>query len=365
MATKKNVKVGNNEYYRLRRTIDGKVKAFYGKSKREAEAKYFEYLAQKDADKTKNETATFGEVAELYINNILRVSKRYASGTKASYESHYRNHIKGSDLDKMILSKIKPIDVQLFYNRIDVSTQTLGNMNKFMTGFCKWAVLNEYCTDFMSAVELPQKKDNSRHSEIVVWESDEIRRILSATEMCVEATSLPVRQAFMVRVMIYTGARISEVLSLKYTDFENDIVSITRQCYNGEIKPPKYNSVRQIPMHEELKRTLPIHRKWHQTEMKKNGYKTDYVFTTPEGKLYQPSNVRKALRKLYEENGIEYKHPHAFRSTFCTQLCRCGVPLEVASALLGHKSMEVTARHYALVKRDSKEDAISKLTYDF
>lgn len=62
-----------------------------------------------------------------------------------------------------------------------------------------------------------------------------------------------------------------------------------------------------------------------------------------------------------EKNNIEAKKLHAYRATFCTELCRAGVPLEVASKLMGHKSIEVTARHYALVKRDVQIDAISKL----
>ena len=368
MATKKNTKINGNEYYRIRRTIDGKVKAFYGKSKLEAERKYVKYLEQlaeeKEAEKNKRDIITLGEVATLYIENILRVSKRYASGTKFFYERSYNVLVKDTDLDKMPIAKVKPIDIQVFYNRLDVSMQTLANLNKFMVGFCKWAVLNEYCDDFMTAVEMPQKKVNKHHEGIMVWEPDEIRAIMQAVDACVTAC-VPFRHGFLIYVMIYTGARISEALSLKYTNFADGMVNIERQNYLGEIKAPKYGSARQVPMHDELKRMLPIHREWHLKEMKENGYQTDFVFTTPNGKLYHPSNVRKSLRKFYEKNGIEYKHPHAYRSTFCTQLCRCGVPLEVASALLGHKSLEVTAQHYALVKQDSKEDAISKLSYDF
>lgn len=369
MATKKNVKVGNNEYYRLRRTINGKVKAFYGTSKHDAERKYREYLEQlaqeKYAETELKENATFSQRANEYIENILRVSQKYAQGTKIRYERSYRTHIEDSELKDMIFAKMRPIDVQMFYNRLDVSSQTIKGVNKFMSALCKWGVLNDYCDDFMSAVELPLKEDNKRHENIVVWESEEIRQILSASEMCVEPTSLAFRQAFMVRVMIYTGARIGEVLSLRYSDLKDDMVSIQRQCYMGEIKLPKYGSSRQIPMHEEIKRALPVHKKWHRKEMKENGYKTDYVFTTSTGKLYDPSNIRTALKRFYKAHGIPYKHPHAYRATFCTQLCRCGVPLEVASSLMGHKSVEVTAQHYALVKKDTKFDAIKKLTYDF
>lgn len=369
MATKKNTTINGKEYYRLRRTIDGRVRAFYGTSKHDAERKYREYLErlahEKYTQKELKDTVPFKQRADEYIENVLRVSQKYANSTKYRYEKSYRTYIEDSELKDLIFARVRPIDIQMFYNRIDVSSQTIKGINKFMSAFCKWGVLNNYCEDFMSAVEIPQKPDNKRHEEIIVWESDEIRRILSASEMRVEATSLPVRQAFMLRVMIYTGCRISEVLSLKYTDFENGILNVSRQFYMGEVKPPKYNSVRQIPMHEELKRTLPIHRKWHLKEMKENHYKSDYVFTTSTGNLYDPSNIRTALRRFYKAHGIPYKHPHAYRATFCTQLCRCGVPLEVASSLMGHKSMEVTAKHYALVKKDTKFDAIKKLTYEF
>ena len=367
MATKKNTSINGKEYYRIRRTIDGKVRAFYGQSKHSAERKYKEYLEQLAREKNtqSNESALFSERAEEYIENVLLVSQKYANSTKYRYEKSYRTHIEDSDLKGLCFSMIRPIDIQMFYNRLDVSSQTIKGINKFMSAFCKWGVLNNYCDDFMSAVEIPQKEDNKRHDDIVVWSSEEIRSILSATQMPVEPCSVPVRQAFMVRVMIYTGMRISEVLSLRYSDFEDGMVNVARQYYMGELKPPKYNSVRQIPMHEELKRTLPIHKKWHQQEMKKNGYKSEYVFTTSSGKLYDPANIRTALRRLYKAHDIPYKHPHAYRATFCTQLCRCGVPLEVASSLMGHKSVEVTAKHYALVKKDTKFDAIKKLTYDF
>ena len=133
--------------------------------------------------------------------------------------------------------------------------------------------------------------------------------------------------------------------------------------YMHEIKPPKYNSVRDVPIHQELSYALIDHKTWHEREMKRKGYDTDYIFTTSNGNLYSSSSVRKQLVKFCEKAGVEFKKIHAFRATFCTQMCKCGVPLEVTSALLGHKSLEVTARHYALIKQDSKEQAINQFHY--
>ena len=157
--------------------------------------------------------------------------------------------------------------------------------------------------------------------------------------------------------------RISEAMALKYSDIENDVINVERQYVFGEIKPPKYNSCRQIPMHPELKKAFEEHKAWHEAEMIKNGYDTDYVFTTSTGKLYDHSNLRTALKRFYAKNKIPYKHPHAYRATFCTNLCRNGAPLEVTSKLMGHKSLEVTAAYYAQVRQDSKVDAINLLKF--
>ena len=158
--------------------------------------------------------------------------------------------------------------------------------------------------------------------------------------------------------------RISEALALKYADFDGDVVHVDRQFYLGEEKPPKYNSKRTIPLHKKLKSALKAHQQWHEAEMKEKGYTTDYVCTTETGQLYHAASVRKALKRFYAKRGIPYKHIHAYRATFCTNLCRCDVPLEVASKLMGHKSLTVTAEHYALVRPDTQQDAIAKLRFN-
>lgn len=366
MATKTNTTINGRDYYRIRKMIDGEQKPFYGKSKADAERKYKEFLEenarQKYLRQVELDTATFGERAEEYVTNVLAVSQKYAKGTIVAYTKAYDKFIKNSELADMLLKDVKASTIQTFYNNLDVSQQRMRTINKFMSAFSKWLVLNNYAVDFISAVELPKKKDNSRQDEIIVWEDKEIREILRSMNN-VPVPSERHRQFFLVYVLLYTGMRISEALGLKYSDIEDGIINIERQYYLGEIKEPKYNSKRQVPMHHKLKQAFKAHRKWHEEEMKRNGYKTDYVFTTATGNLYSDSSIRHALIRFYTRRGIPQKKIHTYRSTFCTQLCRCGVPLEVASKLLGHKSLEVTAAHYALVRKDTQIDAIKKLKY--
>lgn len=222
-----------------------------------------------------------------------------------------------------------------------------------MSAFYKWLALNNISGNILSAVTMPEKYDNKKKDEIIVWEPDEIQTILTSSDGH--------RLRFMMFLMNYTGLRISECLGLKYSDIRSGFVCVDRQYYQGEIVPPKHNSYRKIPVHPELEKALQIHKERFEAEARRNKYKTDFVFTSDSGKLLEYGNTRRSLNRYYADINVPQKSPHTYRATFCTELCRAGVPLEVASKLMGHKSIEVTAKHYALVKQDVQIAAINRL----
>lgn len=375
---KTNCKVNGKDYFQMRRTVtfihaDGreekKQKKVYGTSQSNAKEKLDTWEAAWIKEKTLEDMApieekkeqdrkTFQERADEYVSEDLEVSSKYAKGTIEAYKGVYTKYIRESALASMRLIDVDAKAVQRFYNSLDVSQQRLKAINKFMVAFCKWSCLHEHSSDFIAAVNMPKKKENTRHDEIIVWTEEEIEQILSAMSLQPRH-----RQYFLIHLLLYTGMRISEALALKYGDIRDGVIHVDRQYYLGEEKPPKWNSKRIIPLHKNLEEPLRIHREVYENEMEKNGYRTDYVFTTSTGQLYHQASVRKALNRFYASKGITQKHIHAYRATFCTQLCRCGVPLEVAAKLMGHKSIEVTVAHYALVRKDTLEDAIRLLSY--
>lgn len=366
MATKTNTEINGHKYFKITRTIghkmvDGKKvpvkKQFYGSSKGDAEKQYNEYLKEQARIKYEGEQlkdiATFNYRANEYIDNVLSTTAKYADGTKDVYESAYRNHIQGTWLDEMCVRDIKAATLQKFYNEKNVSKSTIERINKFMSAMYKWMVLNEYAWDIMAAVDLPEKEDTKQDEEIVILDDDILHRLVTE--------KFDFRGDFLIKLLSYTGMRIGECLGLKYSDIWDDTIHVARQYNRGSLKPPKYDSKREIPMHPELIKAYQEHIEWHKREMKACNYKTDFVFTTKYGTLYEVSNLRRAFNRFYDREGIERQRFKTFRSTFCTNLCKAEVPLEVASNLLGHKSLEVTAKHYALIKKETKRSAIEKL----
>lgn len=372
MATKKNtaIKRGDKEYsyYRITRTVghewkDGRKvpikKQFTGTSKGNAEQKYKKYLedqaAQKLSEKLEVEAIkakTFGEYAEEFTYAILP-SLSYAKGTKEQYAAKYKKHVSKSSLAAMPISSVTARTIQDFYNSLQTSSSVLSGINKWMAAFYRWIALSEYGPNVMSSVTTPKKELVSSPNEITVWEPEEMDAIFKAAKTY--------RYRLMIYIMYYAGLRISECLGLQYDDIKDGLLYVNRQYYRGYVVPPKHNSCRTIPVHRELLAALEEHRILHEREMIKYGYHTDYIFTSRNGSLLDYHNVRTSFARFYKRNGIPEKKLHAYRATFCTELCRAGVPLEVASKLMGHKSIEVTSRHYALVKHDVQIDAIKRL----
>lgn len=57
------------------------------------------------------------------------------------------------------------------------------------------------------------------------------------------------------------------------------------------------------------------------------------------------NNVRRRLRSILSEAGIERVTPHSFRRTVATVLDRAG-GADLAAEMLGHTSSKITKQHY-------------------
>lgn len=364
MATKKNMKVNGKEYFRITKTIghkyvDGKKipirKQFLGSSKRAAEKAYEDW---KEEQRTKNaglinDDRTFLEIADYYRDNILSVDSKYSPNTRTSYTSAYNAHVrKYSPLCQKRIMDVTAEDIQIMYNSFNIKQGSMDRIHSFMLALYKWLSSNKYSLNLMVGVIVPEKEKPIK-KEIVVWTDSELGKITSS----IGDHNL----RFLVLLASVTGMRMSEILGLKYSDFRDGFVYIDRQCCQGQIMPPKYNSYRKIPLHKSIVSELERHRERHMEEMKTKGYITDYVFTSKTGHVCYPNSIRDSLIRFYNNNGIPYKKFHAYLATFCTNLCRAKVPIQIASQLMGHKSIEITAKFYTSISNQEQIDAIDAL----
>lgn len=358
MATKTNMTVNGKDYYRIKRVVDHKIvdgkkipvyKQFYGRSKTEALKKFEQWKdeqlrAKYERQQTEEEEAnrTVGELMEYYDSQVLAHDSHYSVGTRKLYSAAYNKYLKGTTFEYIVIKSLRASDVQTLYNEMNISADALKSVTKFFTAFMKWAVTLNYCGDIMRAVSIPDKKKITKSDEIIVWEDDEIELI--------ERTMKGHVLYPLIMLSLYGGLRISEALGLKWTDISDGTINIVRQNYRTEIVPPKYNSVRKVPMHHKIAEALEDY-----------DHSSKWIFHTKTGHLLDYHNVVRSLERAYKKNGIPNKKFHAYRATFATNLCKKKVRLEVASKLCGHKNVNVTARYYTLVDQEEQAEAIALL----
>ena len=369
MASKTNITVGSRNYYRIRRTVgkklkDGQwvpdVKAFYGTGKLDAERKYQEYMESRKAGVDAD--AFFGQAADRFMEDVFPKNPRYKDGTKLRYIQIYNTHIRTSELAGRKLSEIKTADVQRFYNSLDLPKGTMAGVHKVMRIIFRYFEAEDICRDVSANVYSPVKESIDSADKTPLWSNEELTRVFS--------DALNRHRLKLLLILAYrTGARLGELLALTYEDFSDAAMVINKQLTRGygadgkpayTIQPPKTpNAYREIPLTEDVMDAFRDHEKWHRDEMADKGYRSEYIFTTSTGTLYDRNNLRRALNRYYKKVGVEPKRFHSYRKTFCTNLCAAGAPLQVVYKIMGHSSIQVTAQYYVDVDLEQKMNALS------
>ena len=146
-----------------------------------------------------------------------------------------------------------------------------------------------------------------------------------------------------------TGLRRGEVLGLMWhdIDFKMRTLSVNRSivdCKGGgtDIRPPKWDSYRTIPISTELCSYL---------SRLQSVSKSMYVFPTADGRIQSPRTwshkLTRNMAKLHElYPDIPELTAHELRHTRGTQLRRNGADIYTIQKLMGHKDINVTASIY-------------------
>lgn len=373
MAKKKNVAITDNKtgkqynYCKIKRKVGMKrastgawipdYKIFYGNTKKEAQAKYDEYMRKISAV-----TSTcFGDLLDNWIDNVFMLDSRYKENTKMLYVKAYRNNFKDSDLLGMEISDVTGASLQAEYNSMSCGASTVRSLHKLLSLFFKYAERENYCRDITRSLVMPTVQHKTEDHDIDILTDDEISKIIDGFKGH--------RLRLLIILALRTGARISEILALRYDDISTDGLRINKQLYVADggiysIVPTKTKtSIRTVPLTDDTLNEIAIHRAWHRQEMMTNGYRTDYIFTTETGNFYHKSTIRKSCCRVYKANGVRSFGFHVYRHTFGSHLANTGVPIQTVADLMGHSGINTTAKYYINVSTDAKKTAIASIGF--
>ena len=162
---------------------------------------------------------------------------------------------------------------------------------------------------------------------------DEVGQLHRALDCLAVARPSRARQADVIRLLLLTGCRKSEILTLRWQDVDGDTLNLVdaktgpRRVF---LSAPACAILKRQPRSESV-----------------------YVFPAPRSLKRPLSHHLPLWRLARKEAGIEDVRIHDLRHTFASHAVLQGIPLPVVSRLLGHKRPSMTLRYAHVGDRET------------
>lgn len=359
---------------------------------------------------------------EEYLDYWLRLHKKNLEPkTEASYRCEIKNHIK-PHLGKLKLTKLAPIHLENYYdfiiedgsaNLIDRQIEELKEkqktanpkrqkhlekriaktqarvekmreegkgglssttakyhhriIHKALDQAMKWGMVAVNVADAVNPPKVTKK-------QIEYMQKEQVTKYID----CIKGSpDYPV-----IAAAIFTGMRQGELLGLKWknVDLDAGIIHVREQLqYLPDrgffFKPPKQNSIRDIPIplplnyifrqvRKEQDKIKEIYREAEaNSKTPVGGYNDiDLVFCKPDGGPVDGTKLTKRFQKLLTSNDFSKIRFHALRHTFATMCRAAGMEIADIQDLLGHADISTTKNMYTHVEIEPLRKAMDKFT---
>lgn len=139
-----------------------------------------------------------------------------------------------------------------------------------------------------------------------------------------------IRDIAIVRILMNTGLRVSELCNLKW-------VHVVMSDRKGKlsVNAGKGGKYREVPLNKDARSAF------FELGYKAHAAKDDFIFLGQRGAL-SPRGIQLMLKRLNLPRELEIISPHQFRHTFCKNLVNAGVSLEKIAVLAGHERLDTT-----------------------
>jgi len=135
-----------------------------------------------------------------------------------------------------------------------------------------------------------------------------------------------------VMLLLYTGQRRSDVVKMKWSQFDGNFIDVVQQ---------KTGAYVPIPCHQRLKEILNVLPR-----------QSEFILTGERTKQYKPDSLTRLVATQLHQLGIHGYSVHGLRSNAAQALAGVGCSISEIMAITGHKNPAM-ALHYA--KRAEKK----------
>lgn len=243
-------------------------------------------------------------------------------------------------IERMDVTALEDVTVDAVENYVaclmdrGLAPKTVANRRGDIGRFCKWLCRRKYMRENPVLCVEPPK---IRPTEIVYLDEAEFQQAVRI------ARKVPAAM-----VALYTGARVSEIMALRWRDIQTGPTGAFI-VFGGTV-PTKTDKVRSVPLHPILVRLS-----------RRLGPRVRDEFIFPQTSRRTWDRMLKPFKDAIPTMARRGQGWHTFRRTFGSRLCARRTPIEVVSKLLGHSRLETTIRHYGHIDTEFGRKAVESL----
>ena len=364
---------GRSKPFQVQITVDGKRKSGgYYETHEEAAAALRALTSSVDQ-------GTYIEPQKMKLADWMKIwlqdyCGHVAHGTLILYQGYSKNHIIPG-LGQIQLCKLTPHQVQHFINNLkyqgkkaekDMSYKTRKNVHGCLSAALEKAVEIKYIRENpATGCSIPRNDDVETSEEINPFTSEELADFLKAAEGSVYQS--------IYTFAVNTGMRLSEILGLRWSRFDERRAKIKIDCQLAMIRskgekrslvPTKNKKTRSFKVAASVVAMLRQQRKIQAETRLKAGqmWQTeieDLIFTDEYGRTIPHASVEHEFAEICSKAEITGHRFHDLRHTFATLALQHGADVKTLSEALGHYSVAFTLDVYGHVSEEMSNNFAS------
>jgi integrase len=351
------------------RDDDGQVRrvSATGASNKEAERNLKQVLAQRASHVASGEITgdtSFAKLVEVWLED-LDLENKLAPSTRALYERNMR---------QLVIPAFKHYLLrEITVRKVDQFIKTLATTKSYSMAKQARTVLSlafGLAVRYDAIAKNPVRDTTRLHkppSQAMALTSAQVDKIRAAVRVWRRGEGVPGpppdgQLEQIIEVMLGTSARIGEVLAIRKCDVDVTGSPNTVRICGTIVSPAGKPTHRQShPKTTKSNRTVSVPsftaEVLRERLVKVASEELEHlIFFSRNGTPLTTNNVRRRLRTILAEAGIEGVTPHSFRRTVATVLDRAG-GADLAAEMLGHTSAQITRQHY--IEPDEKVNSVT------
>lgn len=295
----------------------------------------------------KKKDPTVEDVFRKWADDKLEL-REIGNATYTRYEVDFNKYF--GEFGKMKIDEITEEDVEDFVHEVLVkyhpTSKAFSNYRTIMYGIfrkCRKHV-DFSITDLFKDMDISKKsfKKVVREESKEVYSEEELPMVLDYLTGNLDLINLGIL------LMFSTGIRIGELVTLKSTDIQGNVIHVSRtETVYGKGEGRTYD-VLYFPKSEAGLRdvVVPTEDVWILRKLKAMNPFGEWLFVTQSGNRMHTCSVRNRVRDMCLYLHIPEKSPHKIRKTYGSILLDNGVDKRMVINQMGHADIAVTEMHY-------------------